>query len=77
MMRKFLNSLNWTAVIIAAMACLSAMAIASNLNQSAKKWRDIEWARNERTQKKVPAAVSLIIDDKGDKNHEQGSKCRM
>ena len=76
-MLEFLNNLNWTAIIIAAMACLSAMAIASNLNQSAKKWRDIEWARNERTQKKPPAAVSLIIDDKGDKNHEQGSKCRM
>lgn len=54
-----------TAIIIASMAFLSAMVIASNLNQSAKKWRDIEWARNERTQKKVPAAVSLIIDDKG------------
>ena len=64
-MLEFLNNLNWTAIIIASMAFLSAMVIASNLNQSAKKWRDIEWARNERTQKKVPAAVSLIIDDKG------------
>ena len=52
-MLEFLNSLNWTAIIIAAMACLSAMAIANNLNQSAKKWRDIEWARNERTKKKA------------------------
>ena len=40
-MLEFLNNLNWTAIIIAAMACLSAMAIASNLNQSAKKWRGI------------------------------------
>lgn len=76
-MLKFLNGLNWTAIIIAAMACLSAMAIASNLNQTAKKWRDIEWARSERMKKMAPAAVGLIIDDKGDKNHEQGSKCRM
>lgn len=76
-MLKFLNSLNWTAIIIAAMACLSAMAIASNLNQSAKKWRDIEWARSERMKKMALAAVNLIIDDKGDKGHEQDTKCHM
>lgn len=70
-MLEFLNNLNWTAIIIAAMACLSAMAIASNLNQSAKKWRDIECARNERTQKKAPAAVSLILQE-GAKVHETG-----
>lgn len=70
-MLEFLNSLNWTAIIVASMACLSAMAIASNLNQSAKKWRDIEWARNERTQKKAPAAVSLILQE-GAKVHEAG-----
>ncbi len=70
-MLEFLNSLNWTDIIITAMACLSAMAIASNLNQSAKKWRDIEWARNERTQKKAPAAVSLILQE-GAKVHETG-----
>ena len=70
-MLEFLNRLNWTAIIIAAMACLSAMAIASNLNQSAKKWRDIEWARNERTQKKAPAAISLILQE-GAKVHETG-----
>jgi outer membrane receptor for ferrienterochelin and colicin len=70
-MLEFLNNLNWTAIIIAAMACLSAMAIASNLNQSAKKWRDIEWARNERTQKKAPAAISLILQE-GAKVHETG-----
>lgn len=70
-MLEFLNNLNWTAIIIAAMACLSAMAIASNLNQSAKKWRDIEWAHNERTQKKAPAAISLILQE-GAKVHETG-----
>ena len=70
-MLEFLNSLNWTAIIIAAMACLSAMAIANNLNQSAKKWRDIEWARNERTQKKAPDAISLILQE-GAKVHETG-----
>ena len=70
-MLEFLNNLNWTAIIIAAMACLSAMAIASNLNQSAKKWRDIEWARNERTQKKAPAAISPILQE-GAKVHETG-----
>ena len=70
-MLEFLNNLNWTAIIIAAMACLSAMAIASTLNQSAKKWRDIEWARNERTQKKAPAAISLILQE-GAKVHETG-----
>ena len=70
-MLEFLNNLNWTAIIIAAMACLSAMAIASNLNQSAKKWRDIEWARNERTKKKTSAAVSLILQE-GAKGHETG-----
>ena len=70
-MLEFLNNLNWTAIIIAAMACLSAMAIASNLNQSAKKRRDIEWARNERTQKKAPAAISLILQE-GAKVHETG-----
>ena len=70
-MLEFLNNLNWTAIIIAAMACLSAMAIASNLNQSAKKWRDIEWARNERTQKKAPAAISLILQE-GATVHETG-----
>ena len=59
-MLEFLNSLNWTAIIIAA-----------NLNQSAKKWRDIEWARNERTQKKAPAAISLILQE-GAKVHETG-----
>ena len=70
-MLEFLNSLNWTAIIITAMACLSAMAIANNLNQSAKKWRDIEWARNERTKKKASAAVSLILQE-GAKVHETG-----
>ena len=70
-MLEFLHSLNWTAIIIAAMACLSAMAIANNLNQSAKKWRDIEWARNERTKKKASAAVSLILQE-GAKVHETG-----
>ena len=70
-MLEFLNNLNWTAIIIAAMACLSAMAIASNLNQSAKKWRDIEGARNERTKKKAPAAISLILQE-GAKVHETG-----
>ena len=70
-MRKFLNSLNWTAIIIATMACLSAMTVASDLNQISKRWRDIEWARNERTQKKAPAAVSLILQE-GAKAHETG-----
>lgn len=63
-MLEFLNGLNWTAIIIAAMVCTSAMAIASNLNQTAKKWRDIEWTRSERVKKKNPATVSLIVDEK-------------
>lgn len=75
-MLQFLNSLNWTAIIITAMTCTSAMAIASNLNQTAKKWRDIEWARSERVKKTAPA-VNLIIDDKGGKGHEQDTKCHM
>lgn len=70
-MFQFLNGLNWTAIIIAAMACTSAMAIASNLNQSAKKWRDIEWARSERMNKKAPAAVNLILQE-GAKVRESG-----
>lgn len=70
-MLQFLNSLNWTAIIIAAMTCTSAMAIASNLNQTAKKWRDIEWARSERVMKKAPATVNLILQE-GAKVHESG-----
>lgn len=70
-MLQFLNSLNWTAIIIAAMTCMSAMAIASNLNQSAKKWRDIEWARSERVKKTAPAAVKLILQE-GAKVRESG-----
>ena len=70
-MLEFLNNLNWTAIIIAAMACLSAMAIASNLNRSAKRGRDMGGAGSEGTKKNPPAAISLILQE-GAKVHETG-----
>ncbi len=72
-MLRFSRKSGWMNIIIAAMACLSAMAIANNLNQSAKRWRDMEWMRNERVKKKAPAAVSLILQE-GTKAHASGDE---
>ena len=72
-MRHFSRKSGWTNIIIAAMACLSAMAIANNLNQSAKRWRDMEWARNERMKKKAPAADSLILQERSG-THASGDR---
>lgn len=71
-MFRFLNKLNWTAIIIMAMMCISAMAIASNLHQSFRKWRDIELARGERAKmkKREAVTVNLIIEDRGTVPHE-------